>query len=78
MLCVGCPQSVNLVSLVFCVWGVNVHFVALKGALNTLTHFTQSVSVLYIASFTINEVCAAVCLCQRTGETVGAGFGIQE
>lgn len=37
--------------------GVNVHFAVLKVALNTLTGFTQSVSVLYIVSFTINEVC---------------------
>lgn len=41
--------------------GVDVHFAVLKAVLNTLTHFTQSVSVLYIVSFTINEVCVCVC-----------------
>lgn len=44
-------------SLVFGGLGVNGHFAVLKVALNTLTRFTQSVRVLYIVSFTINEVC---------------------
>lgn len=68
----------GVVSLVLCGRGVNVHFVALKGALNTLTHFTQSVSGLYIASFTINEVCAGVCLCQRERENWRVSKGCLE